>query len=222
MRRVLLAVATLLGVVVGVGVLWRQVSVRRRLPCPWWLGWLFGNRWSEALTGVRRLLDRAGIAPGMAVLDAGSGPGRLTLPAARRVGAAGQVLALDLQRPMLDRLCRRARAAGLTNIEVIVGGIGQGLLPRNTFDRALMALVLGEIPARERTAAMREIWAALKPGGILAVTEILPDPHHQRPEAVRRLAESVGFRVQRRFGSFLAYTMNLEKPKGEGEPGGSG
>jgi predicted methyltransferase len=69
---------------------------------------------------------------------------------------------------------------------------------------------LGEIPNRE--AALKEIWAALKPGGFLSVTETIQDPHFQRRSTVRQLAEAAGFKERECFGNRLAFTMNLAKP----------
>lgn len=134
------------------------------------------------------------------MLDAGCGPGRLSVPAARRVAPHGEVVALDIQPGMLDRLRVRAAAAGMTNIRPILGGLGQGLLDRDAFDRALLVTVLGDIP--DRAAALREIRAALQPG-VLAVTEVVLDPHYQPPGTVRRLAEEAGFRPDRRYGTPL-------------------
>ena len=73
-----------------------------------------------------------------------------------------------------------------------------------------LVTVLGEIPNQE--AAMKEIFEALKPGGILSVTEIIFDPHFQRRETVLRLASQVGFREKEFFGKSLAYTLHVEKP----------
>jgi ubiquinone/menaquinone biosynthesis C-methylase UbiE len=70
--------------------------------------------------------------------------------------------------------------------------------------------VLGEIPDRE--AALKEIYQALKPGGILSVTEVIFDPHFQRRSTVASLAGAVGFREKTFFGNQVAFTMNLEKP----------
>jgi len=79
---------------------------------------------------------------------------------------------------------------------------------RNRFDRAVLVTVLGEIPDRE--AALREIFDALKPGGMLSVTEVIFDPHFQPRPTVARLARSVGFREQ---AYRVAFTLNLEKPR---------
>jgi ubiquinone/menaquinone biosynthesis C-methylase UbiE len=148
----------------------------------------------------------------MKVLDAGCGPGRLTVPAARRVGDQGEVVAVDIQPGMLARARDKARAAALTNIRFLQAGVGEGKLGRNRFDRALLVTVLGEIPDRE--AALKEIFEALKPGGILSVTEIIFDPHFQGRGSVTRLALAAGFREKGFFGNRIAYTLHLERPGG--------
>lgn len=63
------------------------------------------------------------------------------------------------------------------------------------FDRAWLVTVLGEVPARE--AALREVYKALKLGGVLSIAEVIPDPHYQNQSTVRRLAEGAGFRFDR-------------------------
>ncbi len=70
--------------------------------------------------------------------------------------------------------------------------------------------VLGEIPDRE--SALSEIFAALKPGGILSVTEVIFDPHFQRRGTVAELAKAAGFRERAMFGNRFAYTLHFEKP----------
>ena len=73
--------AIILGIVVAVGVvIWRLVSRRRSLPCPYWLIPLLENPYMNAVAGSALLLDRAQVSQGMKVLDVGCGPGRITLP----------------------------------------------------------------------------------------------------------------------------------------------
>lgn len=198
------------GLVIFIFVVWRLVSRRRSLPCPVWLRWLveLDNPFFRTnRAGV--IVGHLGLQPGMSILDAGCGPGRLTIPIAQCVGEGGEVVAMDIQSGMLDRVQERARAANLTNIRLLHAGIGEGRLGRNRFDRALLVTVLGEIPDRE--AAVKEIFDALKPGGILSVTEIIFDPHFQRRSAVARLAGNTGLRKKAIYGSRIAYTMNFEK-----------
>jgi len=148
----------------------------------------------------------------MWVLDVGAGPGRLSLPAAERVGPGGKVVALDLQPRMLERLQQRVTERGLTNVETLLAGAGAGRVRNAEFDRAFLVTVLGEI--RDKAAALREIHDALKPGGLLSVTELLPDPHYQSRAAVRRMAEAAGFRLVDAYGTWLAFTLNFVKERG--------
>lgn len=198
---------TLAAALTGICWLWRV----RSWPCPSWLVPLLENPYFQAVAGAERLLDRAGARSGMRILDAGCGPGRLTLPAARRVGDAGHVVALDVQSKMLERLRHRLEREKLGNVEPLLAGLGDGGLPVDTFDVAFLVTVLGEVP--DKVTALREIHASLRPGAVLSVTEVLPDPHYQTVRRLRALAEQTGFEEQRLFQGRLAYTLNLVKPR---------
>jgi len=205
-RRLLVVAAGL----VGAAFLWRWVSRRRVLPCPWWATWLVENPLMEHVAGADVLFGRVGLAPGMAVLDVGCGPGRLAVPAAEWVGPVGRVVALDVQPRMLERVRQRAARRGLMNLETVLAGAGEGALPEAAFDRAFLVTVLGEVP--DRRGALREIAGALKPGGVLSVTELLPDPHFQPRRRVLELATAVGLEPGETFGPAGLYTIHLHKP----------
>lgn len=206
---VVIGLGGLLLVVLVVG--FRAVARHHPTPCPAWLIILLENPYFEAVAGSRMLLDRAHIRAGHVVLDVGCGAGRVTVPAAMRVGSEGRVVALDLQEAMLRKLRRRLAHESVTNVEPVLGGAGNGLVQSNTFDRALLVAVLGEIV--DRQAALREIFIALKPDGILSITEVLPDPHFQSRRNVRRLAEQAGFRFARCVGRWWTFTINFVKPE---------
>ncbi len=188
--------------------LWRQR--RSPIPLPPFLTFLIENPLTEAFLGADVLLERFDLAPGMRVLDAGCGPGRLTIPVARAVGPDGRVVALDSQAATLRKLEKRLDAEGLENVRVVKGELGEGTLDEGGFDRVLLVGVLGEV--RDRAVGLRELYAALKPGGVLSVTEIVGDPDYHRPPTVRREVQAVGFKLVERFGGFPAYTLNFEKP----------
>lgn len=204
---------SIIALLVVATVVWLLVSRRRSLPCPVWLRWCV--ELDNPFTKTNRaavILDHLDLQPGMTVLDFGCGPGRLTVPAAQRVGSGGRVVAVDLQAGMLARVKEKARAANLSNIEFIQAGAGEEKLGRGRFDRALLVTVLGEIP--DRPGALKEIFDSLKSGGLLSVTETLFDPHYQSRQTVTRLASEVGFRERGFFGNRLAFTVHLEKPAG--------
>ncbi len=195
------------GVVAAALALLRQR--RRPIPHPPRLTFLFENPIVGAVVGPELLIERLDLAPGMRVLDAGCGPGRLTIPLARAVGPAGEVIALDGQGAMLAKLEERLDTEGITNVRPLQAGLGEGAL-RGPFDRIVLAMVLGEV--RDREAAVRELYAALGPGGILSVTEVFGDPDYRRPATVRREVEVAGFRLVERYGGFPGYTLNFAKP----------
>ena len=205
------ALLSLAGLTVLIFIAWRLASRRQSLPCPVWLRWLV--ELDNPFTKTNRaafIIEYLEIEPGMTVLDVGCGPGRLAIPAAMQVGTQGRVVAMDIQQGMLSRTRQRAEVADLENIEYLQASAGEGKLGQEQFDRALLVTVLGEIPDRE--AALREIFEALKPEGILSVTETMFDPHYQSRRSVTRLAEAVGFRERAFFGNRLAYTLHFEKP----------
>ena len=184
----------------------------RPIPLPPSLTFLLESPITERFVGERVLLERLHLAPGMKVLDAGCGPGRLTIPVAKAVGPGGQVVALDGQPAMLEKLEGRLEAEGSRNVRPLRGELGAEALDEGGFDRVLLVMVIGEV--RDRARALRGLHAALRPGGILSVTEAFGDPDYRLPPTVRREAEAAGFRLVERFGGFLVYTMNFEKPEG--------
>lgn len=198
------------GVTAVITAILRFLSRRQSMPCPAWLTVLLENPYMRAVAGAETILDRIKLEPGMRLLDVGCGPGRLTIPAAQRVGPTGSIVALDIQENMLRRLQERIEIQNLINIKTIHAGAGQGKLPVDTFDRALLVTVLGEIP--DRQAALKEIFAALKPGGILSITEVLPDPHYQSRTQLLKLTQPIGFEAESYTGNWVAFTMNFVKP----------
>jgi SAM-dependent methyltransferase len=190
------------GAAVGVSVWWRYAARKRSLPCPSWAAGVLVHPFSHL---VPPSLDKLEVAPGMRVLDVGCGPGRLSIPMAE---AGATVVSLDLQPGMLRRL--RQRASGTPNVLPVRADITRSPLRADFFDRAVLVTVLGEIPARE--AALRAIFAALKPGGVLSITEIMGDPHYQSRRTVSQLAAGAGFKLHRDYDGLLAFTMNFIKP----------
>lgn len=198
----------LIALVIG-NLWWRWASRRRSLPCPTWLAGFVEGPVMDRVLGTQSTLDRIGLKPGQRVLEVGPGPGRLLIPAARRVQPGGEVVGLDIQPGMIERLKMRAAQAGVPNLKAILGDATQPHVPPESFDVVYLCTVLGEIP--DRKAALRQCYLALKPGGLLSVTEIFPDPHYQSRTTVQRLAETASFRLREVHGPWYFFTANFVK-----------
>jgi len=201
----------LLVLVAAIAAVWafsRLISRRHPRPCPTSLIWLLDNPFTARYHAS--ILSRLDLSPGASVLDAGCGPGLLTIPIARAVGPQGSVFAVDIQAGMIQRARDAAAQADLPNITFLITGLGEGKLPAASFDRALLVTVLGEIP--DRPAALREIFTSLKPGGFLSITEVLPDPDYQPRPKVKALALQAGFQVLNEFGNWFMFTLNVQRP----------
>lgn len=201
----------LIALLAAVSLAWRLSSRRHALPCPSWLRWMVELDNPFAVSNKAAfIVGQLQIQPGMKVLDAGCGPGRVTLPLARAVGPHGQVLAVDLQPAMLEQVAAKARAQGLENVRTQAAALGRGQLEAGQQDRAVMAAVLGEIP--DRAAALADLFQSLRPGGLLAVAELVFDPHFQRRATVEKLACGAGFIPHSFHGHAAAYLLVLQRP----------
>ncbi len=166
--------------------------------CPWWLGYLLASP-------VRRWLQDPGVivgpfvAEGMIVLEPGPGMGFFTLELARRVGAKGRVVAVDVQPRMLEGLKRRAAKAGLAERIDARLGTEEGLGIQEYAGRVDFALAFAMVHEVPNAAALfQEIYRALKPGGRLLFVE--PSGHVRADafEASVRQAREAGFTVDTR------------------------
>ena len=106
---------------------------------------------------------------GMTVCDFGCGNGYWTLPMARDVGVDGQVLAVDIQREMLQKLRQRSAKVKLENIEPILSTVDDANLPKGEVDLLLMVDVYHEFSHPE--SMLWGIRRSLKPRGVVALLE---------------------------------------------------
>lgn len=80
--------------------------------CPWWLAYVLDNPLRRLVHNPGAILDGL-VNPGDTVVDLGCGSGLFTLELVRQVGEDGQVIAVDIQDEMLQRVGRRAKRARL-------------------------------------------------------------------------------------------------------------
>lgn len=116
---------------------------------------------------TRRLLQDAGLRPGMRVLDIGCGSGDVTLIAAELVGSAGHVVGIDRSVRMVHAAQERVSVAGVDNVTFETRDINDP--PDGPFDAVVGRRVLMYHPDPVR--AVRGLAAALRDGGIVAFHE---------------------------------------------------
>jgi SAM-dependent methyltransferase len=119
-------------------------------------------------------LAAADLQPGQRVLDIGCGSGATSLDIARRVGAAGAVVGVDLSPQLLHAARERARAAGIA-ADFIEADAATASFPER-FDRAFsrFGIMFFEAPA----AAFTHIRGSMKPTGKLAFVCWAPMPEN--------------------------------------------
>jgi predicted methyltransferase len=126
------------------------------------------HRTRDAWQRPADVLDALGARPGARVADIGSGSGYFTLRLAARVGAAGKVYAVDVDRVTLDRLRERVQRDALTQVEPILGEGADPHLPGD-LDAALIVDAYHEF--RQYEEMLRAVLRALVPGGRLVIID---------------------------------------------------
>ena len=173
-------------------------------PFPHWMSWLLDNPLRALFITPQALADRIPIRPTDRILEIGPGPGYFSLELARRI-PQGHLELLDVQPQMLEKVRRKLGDALIRNVGFTVADAGKPLpLAKGSFDVAVMVTVLGEVS--DPGVALESLRDVIKPNGILAIHEHLPDPDIIPLEWLRRVVTARGFSELKVTGPSWNYT----------------
>lgn len=134
----------------------------------------------ESFAGVGHFFDLADLQPGETVVDLGSGSGMDVFYAAGLVGTTGKVYGVDFTPEQLDKARRLAVEAGFGQADFLEGRIEAIPLPDASVDCVISNGVINLAPDKE--AVFAEAARVLKPGGRLALADIISE--QQLTEAI--------------------------------------
>lgn len=131
----------------------------------------------------------AGLTSGQVVADVGAGTGYFEVHLSRAVGASGRVLALDVNRHLVEHMTRRFHDARLPNVEARVLRHDDPGLEPGSVDRVLIVDLWHHL--HDRVAYGRKLRTALRPEGRLLVIDRGADSSHAPPVDMRISVEAV-------------------------------
>ena len=194
-------------------ILVRLIRRFAKFPAPAFIGRFLDSGLRRRLQPPDRIIADSAIRTGMKILEVGCGSGAFTIAAARAAGLEGQVYALDIEERMLKQLERKLASpenSDIRNIELLNKSAYELPFKDCSLDLIFMVTVFQEIPDKQR--ALKEAQRVLKPSGILAISEWLPDPDYPWKSTTVRQVEKAGFKIEGFSGNLWSYTVRFIRP----------
>jgi len=157
---------------------------------------------------INRVMDILGISPGKAVADIGAGSGWFTVRAARRVGHAGFVYAIDINPEAIGYITERIQKEGIENVKGILSEPDDPLLSAQSVDAVLLLKTYHEVG--HPITLLRNLRAALRPGAKIGVIDRNGngENHGVGRDVVIREAKEAGYRLVHQYDFVKADNMD--------------
>jgi SAM-dependent methyltransferase len=148
---------------------------------------------------VDRVMDILGVTSGKSVADIGAGSGWFSVRAARRVGAAGTVYAVDINPEAIQYIDQRAHKEQLTNIKTILSKPDDPLLPPQSVDAVLLLKSYHEVA--QPVTLLRSLRDSLRPDAKIGIIDRNGngENHGVMSDVVIREAKEAGYRLAGRY-----------------------
>jgi ubiquinone/menaquinone biosynthesis C-methylase UbiE len=163
---------------------------------------------------VERAMDAIGLTTGMVVGEAGAGDGYFTFPMARRVGAAGVVLANDISTRSLLSIDRRRTSEQVGNIQTVVGAVDDPRFPRR--DLQMIVVVHAFHDFSSPVAWLVNAKKYLRPGASVVIIDKDPDQgaesHFWSKERIAGYAREAGYVLTKSVDDVSAHLILVFKP----------
>jgi len=191
-----------------------------------WANWLMRDRFSNdpdverdllatIEKDVDRLLEHAGLQPGMTLLDVGSGDGTVALRATERIGPELKVYVTDVSPRLLEYARQRLLARGVDSQCSFSRCAAQSLhaIADSSVDAVTTRAVIGYLP--DKMAVLREFWRVLKPGGRISLAELIRRDEAFEVCALRKFVESAPDALENRLFHLLHRWKRTQFPDTE-------
>ena len=190
----------------------RLVRKHFHFPAPAFIGRFLSSPQRAKMQPPELMLERAGLQEGMRVLEIGSGSGAFLPMAARMAGKSGQVFGLDIQTNMLSQMKTFLEKPNNQHPDVLLAVQASASdLPftNNSLDLVFFVTALFEMP--DVTGVLAECQRVLKPEGLIANTEFLPDPDYVDAAGTCEVLQEAGYQVLHVAGNLWNYTVRAKK-----------
>lgn len=120
-----------------------------------------------------KVMDTAGVQPGMVIGEVGAGHGYFTYHLSRRVGDQGKIYANDIVSRKLVYIDSQCQKRGIENIETILGEVENPLFPESQLDMVFMVNVFHDL--EKPVELLNNLASALKPKARVVIVDRDPE-----------------------------------------------